>query len=167
MKSQMLLCSLLLVLLLSTSANAILGSEITLEARTCSGTASTSNTSILASAISSGNVLILPEGKFEVDSVNINGVDGFTLKGTLDGGSIPVTDLSFADQTTGLTLSNTSNTAIRDLNISGMASAELVVLQTGGEFTAENLNIITNTADNSLCLAYNLDWLVPVLSILL
>lgn len=149
--------------------NTLYAESIRLESRSCSGTnIENQNMSILLSAIASGKQVVLPSGEFRIAELSVSNIENGTLQGATDSSTgEPLSKLVFPGAN-GLTLSNVSNFQLLDLDILGSSGGSLVVLENAGDFSAINLRILERTSsDSNMCLSYNLDWLVPVLHILL
>jgi hypothetical protein len=145
-----------------------LAQTIELQARTCSASnVADHNSSVLLRALKSGSEVLLPEGEFQVSSFMISGVTKASLRGTVDTETNePISKLVFSESQ-GIRLSHTSDVELIGLDICGPADGSLITLEDSGEFSAENLRILAQTSSSVTCLSFNLDWLVPVLHILL
>lgn len=154
----------LIFLLLPFSA--IEAGEIILESRFCNSTKGAEiNASVLSNALKSGNTVVIPQGRFSLNSVFVSGLSNTILKGTVSG-SARLSELNFIGSE-GLIISNNESLQINDIDISGPSSSDLIVLKSGKGFKANNTNVITNLNLSESCLYRNLDWLIPVLHILL
>ncbi len=132
----------------------------------CSSDVEQRNKAVIENAIRSDVILQLPEGNFSSDSLSLNGVNNFTIKGTADSGTIK-TKLKIL-QPTGVSVSNALNVKFENLEIEGNTNSNLVVLSEAGDMSADNLLLTANTGTAYTdCLRPDLDWLVPVISLIL
>ena len=140
---------------------------VELEKCPCSSDIESRNKTILENAVRSDVILQLPEGNFSSESLGMSGVNNFTLKGSVDADGNSTTKLKIL-KATGLSISKVTNMRLENLQIEGNANSNLVVLAEGGDVSASNL-LLTVGAPGTYtdCLKMDLDWLVPVISLIL
>ncbi|GAB6096163.1 hypothetical protein JCM14469_24160 [Desulfatiferula olefinivorans] len=140
---------------------------VVLEKCPCSSDQASRNKTVLTNAIGSNVVVQLPEGNFSSNPIAIDGVSNLTIKGQADASDAIQTRLKILSST-GMSLTNVTNMRLEDLEIQGNATSNLVVLSEAGGLTADNLKLTTGSPEIfTECLKPNLDWLVPVISLIL
>lgn len=161
-------CSIICTLLLCLGFPAYAAqSVVELRKCPCSSDQANRNTAVLSNAIRSDVVVQLPEGNFSLAPVTINGAQNLTIKGTADTSNTITTRLKIL-AATGMSLTNVPNMRMENLEIQGNSSTNLVVLSNAGDLSANNLKLTTgDTTTFTDCLQPNLDWLVPVISLIL
>ncbi len=132
----------------------------------CSSDIESRNKAILENAVRSDVILQLPEGNFSSESLGMSGVNNFTLKGAVDANG-NLTKLKIL-KPAGLSISKVTNMRLENLQIEGNADSNLVVLAEGGDVSASNLLLSEGLAGSYPdCFQINLDWLTPVISLVL
>lgn len=151
-----------LFFILNASANAA-QTVIELKKCPCASDQKSRNKTVLSNAIRPNVVVQLPEGDFSSDPVNITDTPYLTIKGVENPTTHEIkTRLSVASP--GISLSNVLNMSMENLEIQGGP----VTLTNSGDLKADNLRVSTDTGIiYTDCLQPNLDWLVPVISLIL
>ncbi len=133
----------------------------------CSSDVENRNKAVIENAVRSDVILQLPEGNFSSESLSLSGIDNFTLKGAVDTEGDKTTKLKIL-KATGLSVTNALNLRLENLEIEGNANSNLVVLSEAGDMSANNLLLSQGSSwSYTDCLRPDLDWLVPVISLIL
>lgn len=138
-------------------------SVIELEKCECTSDQIDRNTSILKNYLKPNTVIQLPAGSFKINSLSISDIENLKIIGTIDSNNYIQTYLSI-EGTNKLTFSNVPNLQLENIQIQKGG----IALNEGGYIYAKNFNITPNQTNEPIdCLKQNLDWLVPVISLIL
>ncbi|MCP3927185.1 MAG: hypothetical protein GY714_31895 [Desulfobacterales bacterium] len=134
----------------------------------CSSGSELKNKSVIENAIKSNVILQLPEGSFSSDSIDLKDVENFTLKGSVKSGTNEINTKLKILKSTGISVSNATNIRLENIEIEGNTGSNLVELKNAGDLSAENILLKKGSATKyEECLRPDLDWLVPVISLIL
>ncbi len=140
---------------------------IELESELCGAqNAAQHNTSIIQGLIESNVLIKIPPGQYLMDPIVISGISNGKIMGT--GGLDTILEFTNVE---GLKLRNVIDFELEGLQIGSPYDSGVVVLEEGGNLTAKTVGIIYSNSASDMCLVVpsqkSLDWLVPVLFILL
>lgn len=130
-------------------------------------TAASRNAQVLQRNVKSHTVVVIPDGRFNVGRVLVDGVCGLVVGGTTDeetGESLSV--LRFSSDG-GIVIQNGVDVSIRDLRTEGQPNSDLVILKNTEDFHMTNYSSAEATSEVCDSCLEDFSWLVPVLSIVL
>lgn len=131
----------------------------------CSTGQENNNAVRITYSLASNTILQLPEGNFSSNSLQIQGIDNFTLIGKRDPETGQVLTNLKIMQPIGINFTTASSVNLIDINLEGPAGSSMVFISSNSNLVVENVELKAgNDTLYQECLGPDLGWLTPIIN---